>query len=318
MLKHARIADVNGDGAKEILLAVNNTIEVRNAMSGVLVKTYTFGNAVKTFELAALAGPEPNRLPTVIRPAAAVVECGVSAELTAQVSDPEGVATVVVWTRNGETIQTDLVTASAPGTVTNVTISVGFPLGTNLLAVGVTDGTNAGSCTTTVTVVDTTPPVITNVVAVPNVLWPPDHKMVRVDVRAYVGDSCSAADWRIVRVRSNEPANGRGDGNTSADWRITGDHALLLRAERSGKGNGRVYYTTVQATDASGNVSQTRMVAVTEPKSQGKGESLQPLTPTIPGRPSMPRLPPRPQLPLLERVVSPATWRGPGGGGARP
>jgi hypothetical protein len=63
-----------------------------------------------------------------------------------------------------------------------------------------------------------------------------------------------------------------GDGNTSVDWRITGDHTVLLRAERSGNGGGRIYFITVRASDASGNRSQTKTVTVTVPKSQGKAK----------------------------------------------
>ncbi len=55
LLRHARIADVDGDGAKEILLVVNNTIEARNGLTGALVRTYAFGANLTTFELATVA-----------------------------------------------------------------------------------------------------------------------------------------------------------------------------------------------------------------------------------------------------------------------
>lgn len=51
MIQHARLADVNNDGRKEVLLAVNNTIEARDANTGVLVKTYSVITNVTTFEL---------------------------------------------------------------------------------------------------------------------------------------------------------------------------------------------------------------------------------------------------------------------------
>ena len=207
--------------------------------------------------------------PHVACPPPAVLECGVSSQVTAQVSDPEGDAMAVVWVLNGTAIQTNSVPAAPPGTVFDVPLAGAFPLGTNILAIGVTDGANTASCTTSITVVDTTPPVISHVVASPSVLWPPNHRMVRVNVRASVSDTCSPAAWRIVRVRSNEPVNGRGHGNTSPDWRITGDHTLLLRAERSARGSGRVYYVSVQATDAAGNQSQMQTVTVTVPERKG-------------------------------------------------
>jgi hypothetical protein len=119
-----------------------------------------------------------------------------------------------------------------------------------------------------VEVKDTTPPLISSATASPNSLWPPNHNMVAVTVRASVSDSCDPAPtWTIVSVTSNEPANGLGDGDFSPDWMITGDHTVSLRAERSGTGNGRIYTITVQATDASGNMS-VQSLTVSVPKNQ--------------------------------------------------
>ena len=213
-----------------------------------------------------------NAPPTLTCPAATVVECGTEAELTAQISDPEGDAMTVVWTLNGTAIRTNLVPASPPGTVTDISISGFFPLGTNILAMRVTDGTNVASCTTRVTVVDTTPPVLSHVVASPTVLWPPNHKLVRVTLRASVSDLGGPAAWSIIGVQCNEPANARGDGNTSPDWSIAGEDTVFLRAERSGSGDSRIYSVEVQATDASGNRSETQRVTVTVPKSLGRGK----------------------------------------------
>ena len=60
----------------------------------------------------------------------------------------------------------------------------------------------------------------------------------------------------IGSVSSNEPINGKGAGNTTPDWEITGDFTVDLRAERSGKGDGRVYTITVACIDDSGNISE--------------------------------------------------------------
>jgi hypothetical protein len=54
-----------------------------------------------------------------------------------------------------------------------------------------------------------------------------------------------------------------GDGATEDDIQI-GDEGILLRAERSGKGIGRVYTITYQAVDDSGNVA-VESAAVTVP-----------------------------------------------------
>jgi endo-1,4-beta-xylanase len=49
----------------------------------------------------------------------------------------------------------------------------------------------------------------------------------------------------------------------------TDDRTFLLRAERSGRGTGRVYTVTYEAKDATGNTS-TGQARVTVPKSQGR------------------------------------------------
>jgi len=55
-----KFTDVNGDGTLDILLAVGNTIEARDGMTGVLLQTYTFSDAVKSFDVASV--PEPSTL----------------------------------------------------------------------------------------------------------------------------------------------------------------------------------------------------------------------------------------------------------------
>jgi hypothetical protein len=104
--------------------------------------------------------------------------------------------------------------------------------------------------------------------ALPNVLFPPNHKLVPVTISMTTqGNDVSC---KIVNVSSNQPINGTGDGNTSPDWIITGDLTLLLRAERAGNiKTDRVYTITVQCTDTFGNTATTT-VTVTAPHDQGK------------------------------------------------
>ena len=115
---------------------------------------------------------------------------------------------------------------------------------------------------------DIAPPSVSSVSASPNVLWPPDHKMVPVAVTVAASDNCSAVTSRIVGVTSNEPVNALGDGNTDPDWVVTGTITLLLRSERSGTGTGRVYTITVESSDVAGNKS-TASTTVLVPHDQG-------------------------------------------------
>lgn len=52
-------------------------------------------------------------------------------------------------------------------------------------------------------------------------------------------------------VKQDEPINGLGDGDTRPDAAVSGND-ILLRSERSGSGNGRVYVVQFTATNADG------------------------------------------------------------------
>jgi hypothetical protein len=188
------------------------------------------------------------------------------------VVDPEGEAMTVLWTLNGVPMQTNGVPASDPPAAALVSFRSVLPLGSNVVQVTVTDAaTNSASCSTIVMVIDRSAPAILRASAQPAILWPPDHKMVLVKLSALVGDTCGSTTWKIIGVRSNEPENGLGDGDTAPDWLITGDDRVLLRAERSGRGRGRIYTVTIQAEDGAGNLSATRRVNVTVPESSRIG-----------------------------------------------
>ena len=246
--------------------------EVSNLISGLLyVNVHTTNYPGGEIRAQLIAVAPPNTPPSLLCPASSQVECGSPTTLTAVVSDEDGDALTVAWTVNGMPVQTNSIPAGGPPSGAMVTFTRELPLGTNTIGISVTDSaTNTTSCSATVTVADTTPPVSAAASTPPRTLWPPNHKMVAVRVNARVEDGCSSATWKITSVTSNEDENGQGDGNTSDDWRITGDHTLQLRAERSGRGSGRVYTITIVATDRSGNTAE-KVLTVTVPKSQGQG-----------------------------------------------
>ena len=146
-----------------------------------------------------------------------------------------------------------------------------YPLGDTLVTLTVTDSYGAkASCAAKITVYDDTPPRIISLAANPNSLWPANHKMVPVSIIISAIDNCSpTVTSQIIDVRSNEPVDGLGDGDTAPDWLITGPLTLNLRAERSGNGAGRIYTITIECRDAAGNKA-TGIVTVKVPKSQGK------------------------------------------------
>ncbi|TAL04112.1 MAG: HYR domain-containing protein, partial [Verrucomicrobia bacterium] len=218
-----------------------------------------------------------NLPPSLTCPAPAVAECASAATLTATVIDAEGDAMTVAWSLNGVVVQTNSIAAGAAGATNNVSLTAVFPLGTNSIGITVTDAAgNTASCDSTITVVDTTPPVIVSTGASPNSLWPPNHKMIPVQISAVVTDACTTATWKIASVTSNQAVNGKGDGNTSPDWQIVDNDTVKLRAERAGNDGSRVYTITIHATDEAGNQSSAT-VTVTVPHDQsGKAKPAPP------------------------------------------
>jgi hypothetical protein len=207
--------------------------------------------------------PRLNQAPSITCPAPVESECagpsGAEVELVARVADPEGDPLQVVWFVQGMATRTNEIPAGTAGVETEVRFATAYPPGTHPVEVRVSDGRTESACTTTVTVVDRTSPVIEGIAANPKTLWPPNHKMVAVRVRVRALD-CSPVTSRIVQVSSSEPVNERGDGNTEPDWEITGDLTVKLRAERSGRGTGRVYTIVVETTDGINPPTRARVL----------------------------------------------------------
>ncbi len=92
-------------------------------------------------------------------------------------------------------------------------------------------------------------------------LWPPNHQMVAVSITG-VTDLNNNATITITKITQDEPTNGLGDGDMATDAIINADGTFLLRAERSGTGDGRVYRIHFTATDAEGSTSGVVLVKV--------------------------------------------------------
>jgi len=125
---------------------------------------------------------------------------------------------------------------------------------------------------------DNTNPVIESASVTPDQLWPPNHKMVDMEFDVVTSDLDDAglprdSQWYIESVSSNQPVNGKHDGNTEPDWLIDPDdqQVLQLRAERDARDrDGRTYTVVLRAADSSGNLSDPFPVTVLVPRDQGK------------------------------------------------
>jgi hypothetical protein len=180
-------------------------------------------------------------------------------DMTAECASPAGAAPGDL----GTPVSTDAcdpsptITSDAPATV---------PLGATVVTWQARDSSGlTASDTQVVTVVDTIPPLISLSVT-PSVLWPPNHQMVEIALDVRTADVCDRAPSLTLtsitmsdggETTAFEPAIGAaaGRGRTTNDIQVGADGTIRLRAERSGRGTGRIYSITYTATDASGRRS---------------------------------------------------------------
>ena len=83
-------------------------------------------------------------------------------------------------------------------------------------------------------------------------IWPPNLKMVDIDVLGVTNTQGQPAEITIIGITQDETVNGLGDGDRSPDGMGVGTSIAQIRAERSGTGNGRVYEISFIAVDDSG------------------------------------------------------------------
>lgn len=187
-------------------------------------------------------------------------------------------STVECTGNNGASFAPAAAEASDVCTSASVSNAAGgfFALGTHTLAYSAADQAgNAAQCSSSVTVADTTPPVVSAVGG--GQLWPPNHKYVTVslaDCGIAVQDVCNGsmsltgAQAAITCVSSDEVEDTSGDGKTTKDIIVVNGTTVQLRAERDGDKDGRVYSIGFAVKDGSGNVTNGTC-KVTVPHSQG-------------------------------------------------
>ncbi len=185
-----------------------------------------------------------------------------------QSTDPDGDIASYTWFEN---LGLPGMSVLGSGPLLEITL----PLGSHPVTLQVVDRRGAASTQSVVVeIVDTIPPVF-NLAARPEVLWPPNHRMVEVRGVVFGAmDLCSRVNLVLQSVTSSEPddASGPGDGQTTGDIQGaaigTADGTFALRAERSATGQGRTYTVVYGVVDGSGNTAQAQ-ATVTVPHHLG-------------------------------------------------
>jgi hypothetical protein len=169
-----------------------------------------------------------------------------------QSNDPDGDTLTYAWIQiSGPSVTLQDANSSTP----KFTAPSVMPGGAMLeFQLEVSDGALRSSDTTRVNVLNINdPPACELGRADPAFLWPPDHKMVSVQIVGIADPNDDTVIISVTEVTQDEPINGMGDGDTSPDAVRQGS-TVQLRAERAANGDGRVYNVGFTADDGEGGV----------------------------------------------------------------
>jgi hypothetical protein len=203
-----------------------------------------------------------NHSPTAIAGNNLTVNEGTSVTLNGSASsDPDADPLTYSWTQiSGPAITLSDANTALPEFTAPFVSAAGATLQFQLTVDDGFGGTNTATTTVTVNNINN-PPNIDHAQPSVSTLWPPNHSMVQVSILGVI-DTEQNATITITGVTQDEPTSGGGSGDTDVDAIINADGTVLLRAERSGDGNGRVYHIHFTASDFEGSASGVVNVSV--------------------------------------------------------
>lgn len=146
-------------------------------------------------------------------------------------------------------------------TVVGLTAARDFPL-VNPIFTKIESPNGVASFVTRFQVTDNGSPDCSRATASPSLIWPPNGKMVPVSILGVTDPEGDSIALRITGITQDEPG---------ANFSGIGSSVARVKAERAGKGDGRVYHILFEATDPSG-ASCAGEVTVCVPHDRGKGK----------------------------------------------
>ena len=169
----------------------------------------------------------------------------------------------ITW-ETGVTTAGTVVEIGGSGTCTGTHNYATGGLKTIIVKVADDDG-GQGSASVTIDV--NSPPDCSTVTPSPDRLSPPNHTLRLVTLSGATDPDGDPVTLTITGVTQDEPLNGLGDGDKTPDAAHVAGHAdqVLLRAERSEKGDGRVYRISFTVSDGRGGTCSATVYTIVVP-----------------------------------------------------
>ena len=227
--------------------AIQVTGAVNTAIVGSYTRTYTVSDGYNT--------ASTTRTVNVVDTIPPVITLIGGATVTTALGSP--------WVDPGATAQDSRAGNLTPQIVVTGTVNTAVA-GSYPVTYRVSDGVNTTTVIRTVTVKDTTAPLISHLFATPNTLYFPTNTLWPVFV-TYDASDASGEPSCSLAVTSNDlddrENTQRGHGILDLDWIVVSPHLVFLRAERGPRKAPQLLYTiTVTCTDRFANRSTAQVV----------------------------------------------------------
>jgi hypothetical protein len=250
---NTRTRAINWTSGTEVEAVVNGLYADRYAVVRGLSKQQANHSAFFVCDIVELACSEIFRRPgsSSLGPAAVARNIGgdttppeltIPGHLTVEATSPGG-ATITYDSSAIDDVDGSVAVTCAPSSGST------FAIGATTVSCSAADSAgNTSTSSFTVTVVDTTPPQITAISVSPDVVWPPNGKMVNVVVTVAASDLAGGSVSCALSAISGD------DQATNADWLITGPLTASIRAKRIGR-DGRTYTLAITCRDERQNAA---------------------------------------------------------------